>query len=149
MRLFPRRFRVYLQEFPFPFVFLHPGSITLDKQYGRPQPEQFLRLAKADSSAWSANSPLSWTIPSASWIEGCWPGKFSESTSRPAGTETVLLADCLARLPTDYREVVILRHLEGFPFLEVAQRMGRTVDSVKKLWARALAQLREFLGEVA
>src|SRR5438874_11347647 len=59
--------------------------------------------------------------------------------------QAVVLADTLGRLPQDYREVVILRHLEGLTFPEVAQRMGRTVDSVKKLWARGLAQLRDSL----
>jgi RNA polymerase sigma-70 factor (ECF subfamily) len=54
----------------------------------------------------------------------------------------VLLADALATLPDDYREVIILRQLENLPFPEVARRMGRTVESVKHLWVRALARLR-------
>ena len=60
--------------------------------------------------------------------------------------QAVLLADALERLPDDYREVIILRHLEGLNFAEIAERMGRSVDSVKNLWARALAQLRRTLG---
>lgn len=54
----------------------------------------------------------------------------------------VLLANALARLPSDYREAVVLRQLEGLSFSEVAERMERSVDSVRKLWVRALAQLR-------
>ena len=50
------------------------------------------------------------------------------------------------RLPGDYREVIVLRHLEALPFTEVARRMGRSVDSVEKLWMRALARLRKELG---
>jgi RNA polymerase sigma-70 factor (ECF subfamily) len=60
----------------------------------------------------------------------------------------VLLADALALLPEDYREVLILRHLEGLTFPEVAERMGRTLDSVKKLWTRALDRLRRSLKDV-
>jgi RNA polymerase sigma-70 factor (ECF subfamily) len=60
----------------------------------------------------------------------------------------VLLADALEQLPPHYREVLILRHLEGLSFPEVAQRMGRSLLSVKKLWARALPCLRSALGEV-
>jgi RNA polymerase sigma-70 factor (ECF subfamily) len=60
--------------------------------------------------------------------------------------EAVLLADALARLPADYSEVIVLRHLEALPFAEVARRMGRSVDSVEKLWIRALARLRHLLG---
>jgi RNA polymerase sigma-70 factor (ECF subfamily) len=60
--------------------------------------------------------------------------------------QTVLLADALGRLPPDYREVIILRHLEGLTFPEVAKRMGRSLDSVEKLWVRALPRLRRALG---
>jgi RNA polymerase sigma-70 factor, ECF subfamily len=62
--------------------------------------------------------------------------------------EAVLLADALERLPPDYREAIILRHLEALTFPEVARRMGRTVDSVEKLWVRALARLRHLLKGV-
>jgi RNA polymerase sigma-70 factor (ECF subfamily) len=61
--------------------------------------------------------------------------------------QAVVLADALDRLPEDYREVIILRHLEGLGFPEVARRMGRTEDSAKNLWLRALAQLRRTLEE--
>jgi RNA polymerase sigma-70 factor (ECF subfamily) len=61
--------------------------------------------------------------------------------------QAVVLAEALARLPEDWRELLILRHLEGLTFPEVARRMERTVDSVKKLWPRALASLRKALGE--
>ena len=61
--------------------------------------------------------------------------------------QAVLLADVLKQLPADYREVLILRHLEGLTFAQVAERLGRTEDSVQKLWVRALARLRRSLGE--
>jgi RNA polymerase sigma-70 factor (ECF subfamily) len=60
--------------------------------------------------------------------------------------QAVLLADALGRLPPDYREVIILRQLEGLSFLEVAQHMRRSQESVKKLWVRALIRLRGVLG---
>jgi RNA polymerase sigma-70 factor (ECF subfamily) len=62
--------------------------------------------------------------------------------------QTVLLANALARLPEDYREVIVLRHLEDQTFPEIARKMGRTVDSVQKLWLRGLARLRRVFGEV-
>jgi len=55
------------------------------------------------------------------------------------------LADQLARLPTDYREVLVLRNLEGLPFPEVARRMGRSAGAVRILWVRAVDQLRRLL----
>jgi RNA polymerase sigma-70 factor (ECF subfamily) len=71
------------------------------------------------------------------------------STSQQAARreQAVLLAEALRRLPADYREVLILRHLEGLPFPDLARRMDRTLDSVKNLWTRALARLRDVLGE--
>lgn len=59
----------------------------------------------------------------------------------------VLLAEALARLPADYRETVVLRHFEELTFPEIADRMGRSVDSVQKLWVRALASLKQQMRE--
>jgi RNA polymerase sigma-70 factor (ECF subfamily) len=60
--------------------------------------------------------------------------------------QSVLLAEALGRLPEEWRELLILRHLEGLSFPDVARRLGRTVDSVKKQWPRALVSLRRLLG---
>ena len=44
-------------------------------------------------------------------------------------------------LPDHYREVIMLRHLEGLPFAQVAERMGRSVESVEEaLGSEPLAQ---------
>lgn len=60
--------------------------------------------------------------------------------------QAVLLADALGRLSEDHREVIILRQLEGLSFSEVAERMERSTEAVKKLWVRALGSLRRTLG---
>jgi len=59
----------------------------------------------------------------------------------------LLLAAALERLPTDYREVIVLRHLEDLSHEEVAKRMGRTPGAVRMLWLRALSALRMELGD--
>ena len=59
----------------------------------------------------------------------------------------LLLADMLLQLPDDYREVIVLRNLEGLSHEEVAQRMGRSVTAVRMLWVRALARLRQTIAE--
>lgn len=59
--------------------------------------------------------------------------------------QSVLLAEALARLPETWRDLLVLRHLEGLTFPEVARRLGRTLDSVKKQWPRALASLRRVM----
>lgn len=60
--------------------------------------------------------------------------------------DAVLLADRMEKLPADYREVLVLRHLEGLPFAEVAERMGRSSGAVRMLWLRALEVLRELMN---
>ena len=62
--------------------------------------------------------------------------------------QALLLADALGKLSADYQEVIVLRHLEGLTFSQVAERMGRSPGSVEKLWMRALARLRRMLGEL-
>jgi RNA polymerase sigma-70 factor (ECF subfamily) len=59
--------------------------------------------------------------------------------------QAVLLSNALESLPDDYREVVMLRHVEQLPFAQVAERLGRTIHSVKNIWPRALAQLKKEL----
>lgn len=57
--------------------------------------------------------------------------------------QAVLLADALARLPADYREVFILRNLEHVAVDEIAVRMGRSPNAVRKLWGRAMIALKQ------
>ena len=73
----------------------------------------------------------------------------SPSQSAARREQAVLLADALGRLSPDYRQVIIFRHLEALTFPEVARRTGRSLDSVKKLWIRAVAALRDGLGETS
>jgi RNA polymerase sigma-70 factor (ECF subfamily) len=61
--------------------------------------------------------------------------------------QAVLLADALDKLPKDYRRVLVLRHLKGLKFPEVARRMDRTVGATKQLWRRAVAELRRTIGD--
>lgn len=71
----------------------------------------------------------------------------SPSQGAIRGEQALLVAGALARLPDDYQTVLVLRHLEGLPFAQVAERMGRSVDSVEKLWLRGLARLRQAFAE--
>jgi RNA polymerase sigma-70 factor (ECF subfamily) len=80
------------------------------------------------------------------WTIGLVAEQSSPSQGAARREEAVILADALGKLPADYREVIVLRHLEALPFAEVARRMGRSVDSVEKLWVRGLVQLRRLLG---
>jgi len=57
------------------------------------------------------------------------------------------VADWLAQLPADYRDVIVLRNLERLSFDEVARRVGRTPGAVRMLWLRALDRLQKLAKE--
>jgi RNA polymerase sigma-70 factor (ECF subfamily) len=57
----------------------------------------------------------------------------------------VILSRALTELPADYREALIMHRLEGMTMAQTAERMGRSVDSVQKLLARGLLELRRRL----
>lgn len=73
------------------------------------------------------------------------PGS-SPSQQASRREQAVVLADALSELPDDYREAIVLRHLEGLTFPQIAERMGRSVDSVEKLWLRGITRLRQVVG---
>ena len=58
------------------------------------------------------------------------------------GQDRELLAGLLATLPRHWREAVVLRHVEGLPYDEVAQVLGRPVGTVKTHVHRGVRQLR-------
>lgn len=56
----------------------------------------------------------------------------------------------LARLPEHYQQVIRLRHHEQLDFRTIGTRLGRSTDAARKIWARAIEQLRrEFEHETA
>lgn len=57
--------------------------------------------------------------------------------------QTIQLAKAMANLSLDYQSVLTLRHIEGLTFPQIASRLNKTVDSVEKLWLRAIVQLRK------
>jgi DNA-directed RNA polymerase specialized sigma24 family protein len=56
-------------------------------------------------------------------------------------------ASVRARLPKDYRQVVVLRNLERRKSEDIAVVNGRCTGAVKKLWSRAPLQPKEALKD--
>jgi RNA polymerase sigma-70 factor (ECF subfamily) len=73
------------------------------------------------------------------------PNGHSPSHSAQQRELGVVLSDALAELSADYREVIVLRTLEGRTWDDVARALGRTPDAVRVLWARALKKLRTLI----
>ena len=58
---------------------------------------------------------------------------------------TEALEETLKELKPHYREVIVLRNQEGLPYDEIARRMGRSEESTRKLWSRAVLDLSKRL----
>ena len=71
----------------------------------------------------------------------------SPSTDAKRHERAVALANELAELPDDYRQVLVLRHLDGLSFADVAEQMDRTAGAVRMLWFRAIERLRGQLAK--
>jgi RNA polymerase sigma-70 factor (ECF subfamily) len=79
-------------------------------------------------------------------FEAALAGRSSTPSAQAQRRErAAVVADYLAQLPPDYREVIVLRNLEGLAFADVARRMDRSPGAVRILWVRALNQLRKLL----
>ena len=75
----------------------------------------------------------------------------ASGTSPSRGAERreagALVADALALLKDDDREVIVLRSLEERDWADVARRMNRTPDAARALWARAVERLGAVVEE--
>jgi RNA polymerase sigma-70 factor (ECF subfamily) len=70
------------------------------------------------------------------------PAMRSPGSDALAAEEAAQLKSALARLPEDYQRVIELRNWECLPFAEVGNRLGRTSEAARKLWSRAVTQLK-------
>jgi RNA polymerase sigma-70 factor, ECF subfamily len=61
--------------------------------------------------------------------------------------QTAALARALGRIPDDYRRVVVWHQYDQLTFEEIALRLDRSAEAVRKLWSRALIRLTEEIGE--
>jgi RNA polymerase sigma factor (sigma-70 family) len=61
----------------------------------------------------------------------------------------LMLRKALRELPESYREILILRFGEGLQFHEIAVVLGQSLEATKSLFRRALAALRQQMGEEA
>lgn len=62
--------------------------------------------------------------------------------------EAATVSMVMARLPTDYRRVLELRYWHGMSFVEIGPQLGRSPDSTRKLWYRAMERLQLELAAV-
>lgn len=70
------------------------------------------------------------------------PGPSPSAATRQR-ERVVAFADQLAKLRPQYREVVVLRNLQGLSFDEIAARMDRKPGAVRMLWLRAIEKFKQ------
>src|SRR5215469_1572502 len=61
------------------------------------------------------------------------------------GVENRMLREALEELPVSFREVLVLRELEGFSYKEIAEMVGIPIGTVMSSLARGRERLREGL----
>ena len=59
--------------------------------------------------------------------------------------EAARLAAALEGLPEVQRQIVVLRHLHGWPLCDISRHVGRTPSAVASLLHRSLLELRQRL----
>ena len=79
-------------------------------------------------------------------------GQTDIATSQPSPSDHAIaheqadvVKQALQRLPEDYQRVITLRYQEHHSFDDIGRIMGRSVNAVRKLWARAVEQLQHEL----
>lgn len=75
------------------------------------------------------------------------PG-LSPSTIIYKQERAMAVADHLAQLKADYRDVIVLRNLRGLTFDEIAERMDRKPGTVRMLWLRAIEKFKQLYEHV-
>jgi RNA polymerase sigma-70 factor (ECF subfamily) len=65
-----------------------------------------------------------------------------------SGEEMALVRQALAELPPDYREVLVLKHIEEWSYEEIAESTGDTAGTLKVRAHRARRMLRDYLIEM-
>ncbi len=60
--------------------------------------------------------------------------------------DLTVLSNAIEKLSSEYREVIVLRHVEGLTFADIAIRMNRSAGASRMLWMRAIEKLREAMS---
>lgn len=74
------------------------------------------------------------------------PDRLAPDAGVPGRARDLDLARALALLPQRQRETVVLHHLGGLPFTEVAAAVGSTADAARRASSDGVRRLRELMG---
>ena len=110
--------------------------------------EKHLRTLKRDARREVSMHRIAEMERSADRIDGALVSQATSASGRALRRErAAILADTLARMKPEHRDVIVLRNLEGLSFEDVAGRMDRSAGAVRMMWLRALDRLKQLLKE--
>jgi len=79
-------------------------------------------------------------------IHGLFAGRGAFGSQLPQERDPrVVLADALAELSPEQRDVILLHSLQELDWEEVARHMAKSVHALQVLWAGALKELRSHI----
>lgn len=61
--------------------------------------------------------------------------------------DRIAIQRALKELPENYREIILMRFIEGLQFNEIAELTGQSLEATKSLFRRAISALRDQLDE--
>jgi RNA polymerase sigma-70 factor (ECF subfamily) len=71
----------------------------------------------------------------------------SKSSGRETQDRKIYVQQFLMQVPQHYREIVLLRFVDGLKFQEIADLQGQSLDAVKSTFRRAIHAMQKKLGE--
>ncbi|WP_206447518.1 sigma-70 family RNA polymerase sigma factor [Agrococcus sp. KRD186] len=74
------------------------------------------------------------------------PDRPAAESTMPERARDLDLARALAQLPQRQRETVVLHHLGGLPYAEVAAAVGGSADAARRASSDGVRRLRQLLG---
>jgi RNA polymerase sigma-70 factor (ECF subfamily) len=93
----------------------------------------------------AAEVPLDAAGSSAEWADALAAGTPLPGDELIAQEQAAAVRQALARLPEEYRAVLVLRCQEDRSFEDIGRQMNRSANAAQKLWARALHRLQQEL----
>ncbi len=67
--------------------------------------------------------------------------------TRDTQDRRIYIQQSLMGVPDHYREIILLRFVDGLKFQEIAVLQGKSLDAVKSVFRRAIEAMRKELGE--
>lgn len=80
-------------------------------------------------------------------IEEVQESRLSDSGMENEPEDKMVILEAMEELPVDYRDVLVLRIIEGYSVQEVAEKMERSPGAVRSLQFRAAQNLKQILEE--